>query len=73
MSPMLTGAHAIIYSRDAETDRAFLEDALGLPHVDVGHGWLISGLPPSEIAVHPADGSEKHDQPRHAGPPSYEG
>jgi catechol 2,3-dioxygenase-like lactoylglutathione lyase family enzyme len=61
MSPMLTGAHAIIYSRDAEADRAFLKDVLGLPHVDVGHGWLIFGLPPSEIAVHPADGSEKHE------------
>jgi catechol 2,3-dioxygenase-like lactoylglutathione lyase family enzyme len=61
MSIMLTGAHAIIYSRDAEADRAFLKDVLGLPHVDVGHGWLIFGLPPSEIAVHPADGSEKHE------------
>ena len=61
MPPMLTGAHAIIYSRDAEADRAFLKDVLGLPHVDVGHGWLIFGLPPSEIAVHPADGSEKHE------------
>lgn len=58
---MLTGAHAIIYSRDAEADRAFLRDILGLPHVDAGRGWLIFGLPPAEVAVHPADGTERHE------------
>ena len=52
---MINGAHAVIYSADAEADRAFLKDVLELPHVDVGRGWLIFGLPPSEIAVHPAD------------------
>ena len=30
-----------------------LRDVLELPHVDVGYGWLILGLPPSEVAVHP--------------------
>ncbi|WP_328327031.1 hypothetical protein OHA70_39675 [Kribbella sp. NBC_00382] len=38
---MINGAHVIIYSRDAEADRAFLRDVLGYPHVDAGHGWLI--------------------------------
>ena len=52
---MINGAHAIIYSADAEADRAVLRDVLGLPSVDVGDGWLIFGLPPSEIAVHPAE------------------
>ena len=52
---MLTGAHSIIYSTDAEADRAFLRDVLRLTHVDVGDGWLIFGLPPAEVAVHPAD------------------
>ena len=52
---MINGAHLIIYSKDAGADRAFLQDVLGLPHVDVGDGWLIFGLPPAEIAVHPAD------------------
>ena len=28
--------------------------------MDVGGGWLIFGLPPSEIAVHPAD-EEVHE------------
>ena len=50
---MITGAHAMIYSTDSDADRAFLRDVLGLGHVDVGGGWLIFGLPPSEIAVHP--------------------
>jgi hypothetical protein len=49
------GAHSIIYSKDAEADRAFLKDVLNFPNVDVGHGWLIFGLPPSELAVHPGD------------------
>lgn len=55
------GAHSILYSRDAEADRAFLRDVLGFPHVDVGHGWLIFGLPPSEIAVHPGDQGETQE------------
>jgi len=52
---MITGAHALIYSRNPEADRAFLKDVLELPYVDVGGGWLIFGLPPSEVAVHPAE------------------
>ena len=55
---MITGVHSIIYSTDPEADRAFLRDVLELTNVDVGDGWLIFGLPPSEIAVHP---SEKND------------
>jgi hypothetical protein len=58
---MINGAHAIIYSTDAEADRAFFRDVLRLPHVDVGDGWLIFGLPPAEMAVHPSDGSEAHE------------
>mgnify|MGYP000441950380 FL=1 len=52
---MLKGAHTILYSKDADADRAFLQDVLGLSHVDAGGGWLIFALPPSEIAVHPHD------------------
>ena len=58
---MINGAHAILYSRDAERDRAFLRDVLELRHVDVGHGWLIFALPPAEIAVHPADTNGCHE------------
>jgi hypothetical protein len=52
---MIIGGHSIIYSKNPEADRAFLRDVLKLTNVDVGGGWLIFGLPPAEIAVHPSD------------------
>jgi catechol 2,3-dioxygenase-like lactoylglutathione lyase family enzyme len=58
---MINGAHVIVYSHDAERDRAFLRDALGFAGVDAGGGWLIFKLPPAEIAVHPTDGETKHE------------
>jgi catechol 2,3-dioxygenase-like lactoylglutathione lyase family enzyme len=58
---MLTGAHAIIYSSNAEADRAFFRDVLKLENVDVGGGWLIFGLPPAEVAVHPAAENGRHE------------
>ena len=54
---MITGAHVILYSRDAEADRAFLRELLGLRSVDAGGGWTIVQLPPAEVAVHPAEAS----------------
>lgn len=54
---MIRGAHVILYTADAEADRAFLRDVLGLAHVDSGGGWLIFQLPPAELAVHPAESS----------------
>ena len=54
---MIKGAHLILYSSDADADRAFLKDVLQLPHVDAGGGWLILQLPPAEVAVHPAETS----------------
>ena len=58
---MIVGGHSIIYSKDAEADRAFLRDVLKFPHVDVGHGWLIFGLPPAEVAVHPSEKNDVHE------------
>jgi catechol 2,3-dioxygenase-like lactoylglutathione lyase family enzyme len=58
---MITGAHSIIYSTNPEADRRFFRDVLSLPSVDVGGGWLIFGLPPSEVAVHPASGNDRHE------------
>ncbi len=52
---LLNGAHAILYSAKAEADRAFLRDVLKLPHADAGEGWLIFGLPPAEVAIHPGE------------------
>lgn len=52
---MIFGVHTILYSQDAEADRAFLRDVLGFASVDAGRGWLIFALPPAELAIHPAD------------------
>jgi catechol 2,3-dioxygenase-like lactoylglutathione lyase family enzyme len=61
MTKMISGAHVIIYSQDAEADRAFLADVLGFRSVDAGHGWLIFALPPAEAAVHPAEANDRHE------------
>jgi hypothetical protein len=58
---MIIGAHSIIYSTNAEADRAFLRDVIELPNVDVGDGWLIFGLPPAEVAVHPSNENDVHE------------
>jgi predicted enzyme related to lactoylglutathione lyase len=58
---VITGAHAIVYSGDAEAVRAFFRDVLELPSVDAGHGWLIFALPPAEVAVHPTEGDGRHE------------
>jgi hypothetical protein len=58
---MITGAHSIIYSTNPDADRAFLRDVLKLTHVDAGEGWLIFGLPPSEVAVHPSAKNDVHE------------
>jgi hypothetical protein len=57
----ITGAHAIIYSKDAEADRALLRDLFKFKHVDVGGGWLIFSLPPAEVAVHPSQENDVHE------------
>ncbi len=55
---MINGVHALWYSKDAEKVRAFFKDVLGFPAVDAGRGWLIMGLPPAEMATHPAEAEE---------------
>jgi hypothetical protein len=61
----IIGAHLLLYSTNADADRAFVRDVLGFKHVDVGHGWLIFGMSPAELAVHPAD--EGPSEREHAG------
>jgi hypothetical protein len=58
---MLIGAHVIVHSTDPEADRAFLRDALKLKSVDAGGGYVIFGLPPSELAVHEHDKNDVHE------------
>jgi hypothetical protein len=58
---VIIGAHAIVYTKNPTADRTFLKDVLGFPHVDAGEGWLIFGLPPAELAVHPSDENDVHE------------
>ena len=58
---MISGAHVVIYSKDAEADRAFFRDVLGFKSVDAGHGWLIFALPPGEAAFHPSADNGLHE------------
>jgi hypothetical protein len=53
--------HAIVFSPQAERVRAFFADVIGLPSADAGGGWPIFGLPPAELAVHPADSASRHE------------
>jgi catechol 2,3-dioxygenase-like lactoylglutathione lyase family enzyme len=58
---MISGAHVIVYSKDADADRAFFRDVLRFPSVDAGRGWLIFALPPAEAAFHPVDENGRHE------------
>jgi catechol 2,3-dioxygenase-like lactoylglutathione lyase family enzyme len=58
---MISGVHVIIYSKDADSDRAFFRDVLGFASVDPGHGWLIFALPPAEAAFHPSEENNRHE------------
>jgi catechol 2,3-dioxygenase-like lactoylglutathione lyase family enzyme len=58
---MVSGAHMIVYSKDAEADRAFFRDVLGFASVDAGHGWLIFAMPPAEAAFHPSEANDVHE------------
>ncbi|HTQ12311.1 MAG TPA: hypothetical protein VMH86_00445 [Rhizomicrobium sp.] len=58
---MTNGAHVIVYSKDAEADRAFIRNVLKFKYVDVNNGWLVFALPPSEVAVHPSDENDMHE------------
>jgi len=58
---MISGSHIVLYSKDADADRAFFSDVLGLKSVDAGHGWLIFALPPAEAAFHPSEENGLHE------------
>jgi catechol 2,3-dioxygenase-like lactoylglutathione lyase family enzyme len=58
---MIFGAHTVVYSKDAEADRQFFSEVLGLRSVDAGHGWLIFELPAAELAIHPAEVNDSQE------------
>ena len=53
----IIGTHALIYTPEPDALRAVLRDVFGFKHVDAGQGWLIFTLPPSELGIHPAEGT----------------
>ncbi len=57
---MIIGSHIIIQSKNAEADRAFL-NRLAFPFVPMEGGFMIHGLPPSEVAIHPSDKNDVHE------------
>ncbi|HEX2714154.1 MAG TPA: VOC family protein [Candidatus Acidoferrales bacterium] len=61
----IIGAHMLLYSAEADALRATLRDVFGFPSVDAGGGWLIFALPPAELGVHPAEGSQYEAGGRH--------
>jgi hypothetical protein len=64
----IIGARALLYTPEPEAVRAILRDALELPHVDAGDGWLIFELPPAEVGVHPTGmrpGDSDAERPHH--------
>lgn len=57
----ITGTHVLLYTPEADALRGFFRDTLGWKHVDAGEGWLIFALPPTELGVHPSEGSTQHE------------
>jgi hypothetical protein len=58
---VITGVHALVFSKEAEAVRGFFRDVLGRGEVDARDGWPIFTLPPAELAVHPTDGAGSHE------------
>ncbi len=62
---MIIGTHFLLYSKNAEADRAFFRDVLQLSFVDAGEGWLIFGMSPAEAGIHPLEGEFTQDHAGH--------
>jgi hypothetical protein len=61
VTAVISGVHAVIFTKDAEGLRAFLRDMIEFSSVDAGGGWLIFALPPAELAAHPTDADDHHE------------
>jgi catechol 2,3-dioxygenase-like lactoylglutathione lyase family enzyme len=58
---LINGAHVVVYTKDAEADRAFFRDVLQFSSVDAGHGWLIFAMPRFEVAFHDSEKNDEHE------------
>ena len=56
---MITGVDAIVFTREAEADRAFFRDVLGLSSVDAGGGELGLYEPRHPTPLSPARPSRR--------------
>jgi len=61
----IIGTHALLYTTEPEKLREVLRDVFGFTYVDAGEGWLIFGLPPAELGIHPAEGPALESGMRH--------
>jgi hypothetical protein len=57
---MINGVHLLLYSSDPASDQAALNDVLASVSVPAGDERLIFALPPSEIATHGGDFTQRH-------------
>jgi catechol 2,3-dioxygenase-like lactoylglutathione lyase family enzyme len=56
----IIGAHMLLYTPEADAVRALLRDVFEWKYVEDHPGWLIFAMPPSEVGVHPSEGSTQH-------------
>ena len=57
---LISGAHVMIFTRNEDSDRAFLRDVFEVPCIDPGGGWLIYRLPPTELGIHGGEQNDVH-------------
>ncbi len=53
---MIIGAHVVVASSNPESDQKFFREFLNLSSVDAGGGYIIFGLPASEVSIHQTEG-----------------
>lgn len=61
----INGLHGLLYTSEPEKLRAMLRDVFRFKSVDAGGGWLIFGMPPAELGVHPLEGDNFEAGYRH--------
>jgi hypothetical protein len=61
----INGLHGLLYTSEPEKLRAMLRDVFRFKSVDAGGGWLIFGMPPAELGVHPLEGENFEAGHRH--------
>jgi len=58
---VITGIHAIFYTKHSKEMYDFLKDVLDLHYVDAGNGRLFLAAPPTELAVHETQDDDEHE------------